>query len=158
MVQEPNAIVAVCDYRSPQGFGPVITLYADRLVLQSRGMLGGGKLDDIPLAALRGFYVYNTQYVRGGQSVGQAFGQFLIAWTDASGKRRVAKWVIDVDPPPFRALLQELARLRPDASFGKLPVHQAHRALGLLSPRDIKLITVLVIVLFLVILFVALLH
>ncbi len=145
----PNAqVVAVADQRSPQGFGPCVTLFADRLILESRGVLGGGLRDEIPLGAIQGFYAVTYQYksVTGGD-VGQAFDQFLVAWVQPSGKRRVTKWMIDTTSATFQALLQELARLRPDASLLHLPSNQAHKALGVRSLKQIQTLTVVVVLL-----------
>jgi hypothetical protein len=145
----PNApLVAVADQRSPQGFGPCVTLLADRLILESRGALGGGLRDDIPLAAIQGFYAVTYQHkdLTGGD-VGQSFDQFLVAWMQPSGKRRVTKWMIDTRSPPFQALLQELARIRPDASLLHLPSNQAHKALGVRSLQQIQVLVVVVVLL-----------
>jgi hypothetical protein len=147
-------VVAMCDLRSPQGFGPCVTLFADRLLLESRGALGGGLRDDIPLASIRGFYAVTYQFKDAltHSNVGDAFDQFLVAWQDANGKDRVTKWMIDTRTPPFQALLGELARLRPDASLLHLPSADAHRALGVRSLNQIGcLATVITVVVVLVV-------
>lgn len=137
-----SAPLAVADQRSPQGFGPVCTLSPDWLTYESRGALGGGIREQVPVAAIMGFYVAVTRFVQVGSGTETARDErFLVAWQTPQGVRRVT-WVLDVASPAFQGLLAQLALLRPHASLLGLPSAEAHRRLGMTSLAKVYVITI----------------
>lgn len=122
--------------------GPVYTLSPEWLLMESRGALGGGLRKAIPVASIVGFYtvVYQFQGALTGRDMG-ASEQFLIAWRDGQKTNRET-WIVNVNAPSFRQLLDALAALRPDASLLGLPSSEAHSRLGMTRMTSTALIVV----------------
>ena len=136
----------VHDERTPGGLGQVVTLTTTELRRESKGALGGGLSVVIPIAALRGFYAIAYHYVSvGGGNPRPGPSQFLVAWTDANGALRNDTWMVDVGMPSFRALLEALKQLKPDANLLALPPDEAHRRLGVASLSNVQGTTIKIV-------------
>src|SRR5690242_10077994 len=103
------------DERGPQGFGPVYTLTPELLSFRSSGPLGGSIGQDIPVAAIVGFYSASYRFVSVTGAERSRVEQFLIAWREQNGVRR-ATWMVDICAPTFQAIVNALCGLRPDAN------------------------------------------
>jgi hypothetical protein len=136
------------DERTPSGLGQVLTLTPEVLSRSSRGLLGGGLSESIPVGSIRA--VSAVSYQRKGvlgEDRGQGPGQLTIRWADAQGRDKTDTWMVDVDAPTCRALLAALAQLRPDASTAGMSHSAAQVATGGTSLQRVQVITIAVVVL-----------
>jgi hypothetical protein len=148
-----------------QGFGVMRADYvldADALDVNLPGPQLGKRLTQgrVPLSQLRGFFVENDARIpsAGGRAVMTAGkqlgalgnGKLVVAWQDGERLRRRRYHMVNVADPKFCALVDELARRRPEADLRRLPIADARRRVGM---RDEKKMIAIVIVVLLVVVF-----
>jgi hypothetical protein len=105
-----------------------LTLSADRLACHRRGFDM-----DVPLTAVRHFFIDPMPRFVVEVSHSVFDGEFVVAYDDGAGGTRVERFPLALASPSFRSWLAALARRRPDASLLDLPPAQALRQLGLRS-------------------------
>jgi hypothetical protein len=122
----------VYDDLATSGIGGTFTLTTEWLSFRATGAFGH-LADDIPVAAIRGFFLARYRFVdMAGNSKGR-YDELIVAW-DERGARRRKKWVVGTsNAPAFLSLLGALAHMRPDANLMALPSGEAHRRLGIWS-------------------------
>lgn len=111
----------------------------------------------IPIAHIDGFYVKQPIMLGGvkgaaanamARAARTGSGELLVSWR-ADGKSRSKRFVmVDIGDPCFRALVDALARLRPEADHRGLPHDQALAKLGMWSPQKISLVAIAAVLLF----------
>ena len=138
-------------------YGPftkiVYTLTPERLRVETKGTIGGPSAD-VPVAAIRAFYAYSRRIRIGGprsaalaatQHVSGTQSRFIVQW-DESGTLRTKRFTLNANVPSFTALLQELARLRPDASLLPLPSEAAHARMGIWSLEKTTRVSMMIVI------------
>lgn len=122
-----------------------IAMEGDLLVSRAVGPTGRERRVEIPVAAIEGFCVDPTGEAANAMIPWDAY--LVVVWHDGAERKREKAPVLK-DSAVLAKVLDELKRLRPDASLLDIPPRAAMKKLGLRSARTDRLwVTVIVLAL-----------
>jgi len=136
-------------YRLAHATGTVeLELTSSRFVVRTKGNGLADRLRtiDVPVSAVRLFAVTPAFGAQTRVAYGSYDAELLLRYDDA-GSTRTKRLFVRAEDHALRALLEQLAALRPDASLLGVPPAEAYARIGVLSPRRAVWIVIAVAVL-----------